>query len=71
MKYFRWKEKYYILTPDYLHCFKKSESKMSDMGSFDYKVTFSLFTQPNLDIRYIFMLLTIVIVFTYRDEILR
>ncbi|XP_023342489.1 uncharacterized protein LOC111712175 [Eurytemora carolleeae] len=34
----RWKEKYFILTPDYLHCFKKGGSKISEMGAFDYKV---------------------------------
>ena len=37
-KYCRWKEKYFILTPDYLHCFKKGGSKISEMGAFDYKV---------------------------------
>ena len=35
---FRWKEKYFILTPDYLQCFKKGDSRISEMGAFDYKV---------------------------------
>ena len=34
----RWKEKYFLLTPDYLQCFKKGTSRISEMGSFDYKV---------------------------------
>lgn len=37
----RWKERYFILTRDYLHCFKKagSSSRMSEMGGFIFKVT--------------------------------
>ena len=30
----RWKERYFILTEDYLQCFKKENSKISEMGSF-------------------------------------
>ncbi len=36
----RWKERYFVLTKDYLACFKKgSKVGMSEMGSFIYKVT--------------------------------
>lgn len=36
----RWKERFFILTTDYLTCFKKGSKKvgMSEMGSFVYKV---------------------------------
>ena len=38
----RWKERYFILTKDYLTCFKKSSSNLSflgsEMGSFAYKL---------------------------------
>ncbi|KAK7580419.1 hypothetical protein V9T40_001048 [Parthenolecanium corni] len=36
----RWKERYFILTRDYLHCFKRSSSseKISNMGQFIFKV---------------------------------
>ncbi|KAL1124273.1 hypothetical protein AAG570_002043 [Ranatra chinensis] len=34
----RWKERYFILTKDYLHCFKKSTGGLSPMGQFIYKV---------------------------------
>merc|ERR1712038_168368 len=30
----RWKERYFILTEDYLQCFKKENSRISEMGSF-------------------------------------
>ncbi|KAG8263714.1 hypothetical protein J6590_027647 [Homalodisca vitripennis] len=35
----RWKERYFILTRDYLHCFKRSSGtdKISDMGQFIFK----------------------------------
>ena len=41
----RWKERFFILTQDYLTCFKKGSKKvgMSEMGSFVYKVCFSFF----------------------------
>ncbi|XP_065202822.1 uncharacterized protein LOC135833119 isoform X2 [Planococcus citri] len=36
----RWKERYFILTRDYLHCFKRSSSseRISNMGQFIFKV---------------------------------
>ena len=35
----RWKERFFILTKDYFHCFKKDCSKLSEMGEFLFKVT--------------------------------
>lgn len=34
----RWKERYFVLTRDYLNCFKKGTSRLSEMGEFLYKV---------------------------------
>ena len=34
----RWKERYFILTKDYFHCFKRASSKMTEMGGFIFKV---------------------------------
>lgn len=34
----RWKERYFVLTADYLNCFKKGTSRISEMGEFLYKV---------------------------------
>jgi len=34
----RWKERYFVLTADYLNCFKKGSSRISEMGEFLYKV---------------------------------
>lgn len=34
----RWKERYFVLTQDYLQCFKRGTSKMSEMGEFIFKV---------------------------------
>ena len=40
----RWKERYFVLTKDYLACFKKgSKVGISEMGSFMYKVMFIYF----------------------------
>ena len=36
--FFRWKERFFILTEDYLQCFKKETSDVSDMGTFIFKV---------------------------------
>ena len=35
----RWKERFIILTSSYLHIFKKSTSRLSDMGTFVNKVS--------------------------------
>ena len=37
----RWKERYFVLTKEYLNCFKKAEGPeaISEMGDFLYKVT--------------------------------
>ena len=37
----RWKERFFILTQDYLQCFKKSTSKISEMGGFIFKLKLS------------------------------
>ena len=34
----QWKERYFILTPDYLQCFKKGTSRITEMGEFIFKV---------------------------------
>ena len=34
----RWKERYFILTKDYFHCFKKATSRITEMGGFIFKV---------------------------------
>ena len=36
----RWKERYFILTKDYFHCFKKATSRITEMGGFIFKVLF-------------------------------
>ena len=37
----RWKERYFILTKDYFHCFKKAgTSRITEMGGFIFKVNF-------------------------------
>ena len=36
----QWKERYFILTPDYLQCFKKGTSRITEMGEFICKVYF-------------------------------
>ena len=35
---FRWKERFFILTNDYFHCFKKGSFKVTEMGEFIFKV---------------------------------
>ena len=35
----QWKERYFILTTDYLQCFKKGSSKVTEMGEFIFKVS--------------------------------
>jgi hypothetical protein len=37
----RWKERYFILTKDFLQCFKKESSKISEMGGFIFKIKLS------------------------------
>ena len=37
----RWKERFFILTPDYLQCYKKSASRISEMGGFIFKLRLS------------------------------
>jgi len=37
----RWKERFFILTKDYLQCFKKENSRISEMGTFLFKLKLS------------------------------
>ena len=37
-RFSRWKERFFILTSDYLQCFRKGSSKISEMGAFIYRV---------------------------------
>ena len=34
----RWKERFFILTKEYFHCFKKGSSRLTEMGGFIFKV---------------------------------
>jgi len=43
----RWKERFIILTSSYLHIFKKSTSRLSDMGTFVNKVSRAEFSSAN------------------------
>ena len=36
----RWKERYVIVTTDYLQCFKKASSRITEMGPFLFKVKY-------------------------------
>ena len=36
----RWKERFCILTRDYLHCFKKGSTQLTECGPFLFKVCF-------------------------------
>jgi len=44
----RWKERFFILTDDYFHCFKKGSSKVTEMGEFIFKVKLSSITSVSL-----------------------
>ena len=35
----RWKERFFILTKDYFHCFKKGNTRLTEMGGFIFKVS--------------------------------
>ena len=34
----RWKERYFVLTKEYFHCFKKGSTRLTEMGGFIFKV---------------------------------
>ena len=34
----RWKERFFILTEDYLQCFKRGTSRITEMGAFIFKI---------------------------------
>ena len=37
----RWKERFFVLTNDYLQCFKKGSSRITEMGGFIYGLRLS------------------------------
>ena len=37
----RWKERFFVLTKDYLQCYKKGSSRISEMGGFIFKIKLS------------------------------
>ena len=41
----RWKERFFVLTKDYLQCFKKSTSMITEMGGFVFRVRLCEVTQ--------------------------
>ena len=53
----QWKERYFILTPDYLQCFKKGTSRMTEiMGEFIFKVATWNFITITFTIVFIFQI---------------
>ena len=38
----RWKERFIVITEDFLQCFKKGSAQLSEMGPFLFKVDFAL-----------------------------
>jgi len=47
----RWKERFIVLTPEYLQFFKKSTSKISEMGNFIFKMRLSDISSNSLEDR--------------------
>jgi len=37
----RWKERFFVLTADYLQCFRRSASRITEMGAFIFKIRLS------------------------------
>ena len=37
-RFSRWKERFFILTNDYLQCFRRGSSKLSEMGTFIFRI---------------------------------
>ena len=37
-RFSRWKERFFMVTNDYLQCFRKGTSKISEMGGFIYRI---------------------------------
>ena len=37
-RFSRWKERFFLLNSDYLQCFRKGNSKISEMGSFIFRI---------------------------------
>jgi len=61
----RWKERFIILTPSYLHIFKKSTSRLSDMGTFVNKIRLSEIENLSIEERRGYLTLVLV---TARDS---
>jgi len=61
----RWKERFIILTPSYLHIFKKSTSRLSDMGTFVNKIRLSEIENLSIEERKGYLTLVLV---TVRDS---
>jgi len=61
----RWKERFIILTSSYLHIFKKSTSRLSDMGTFVNKIRLSEIENLNIEERKGYLTLVLV---TARDS---
>jgi len=61
----RWKERFIILTSSYLHIFKKSTSRLSDMGTFVNKIRLSEIESLKLEERKGYLTLVLV---TSRDS---
>ena len=40
-RFSRWKERFFMLTNEYLQCFRKGTSKISEMGGFIYRIRLS------------------------------
>merc|ERR1711899_151122 len=40
-RFSRWKERFFIVTNEYLQCFRKGTSKISEMGGFIYRIRLS------------------------------
>ncbi len=37
----RWKERFFVLTADYLQCFRRGTSRLTEMGAFIFKIRLS------------------------------
>lgn len=46
----RWKERFFVLTKDYLQCFKKGTSRITEMGGFIYGIRLNEVTKKIFEI---------------------
>ena len=57
-RFSRWKERFFMLTNEYLQCFRKGTSKISEMGGFIYRIRLSevrIFFKKILCIYFVFV----------------